>query len=507
MALGSVLPRAAGMPCDPANPHACDSGFCINAVCCDTDICFEPDRCDIFGSEGSCASPLLQGDPCNRNTDCEDPLTCAFEPVSDRFECSAPPPPTPTLIPFTPQPTVPPPTVIVCLGASSCVGDCNGNAQVTVDELLTMVNVALGVADVASCGAGDANCDQQITVNEILTAVNDALDECAGSLPPPTATPTISVAPNPIYVRNNGSDGNSGADSANALRSITQAAQVARNGDVIIVGPGTYHEGVTTSRPGVAAQGLSFVANVAGDLTGDSAGEVRIDGTGIAAAAGFNLSRAPGSSIDGFTITGFADAGIVIKSGSDNLTVQNCIVFNNPGGGIRVQDSASVVIFNNLVYGNGGTGISIVGQISGSPDAQVLSNTIANNGVRGITFGNTIAASPRALVHNNVVQGNMGDANIKVFTSPSSDLGYDGNYNLVYPPTYIPSGGRGSNDIDGDALFTADFHLQTTSPAVDGGGPLNLSSAQTTLLRARTTTGTNLDTNALDLGFHFRPGM
>jgi hypothetical protein len=49
---------------------------------------------------------------------------------------------------------------------------------VTVDELITMVNVALGGADVSLCPAGDVNRDGEITVDEILTAVNNALDGC-----------------------------------------------------------------------------------------------------------------------------------------------------------------------------------------------------------------------------------------------------------------------------------------------------------------------------------------
>jgi hypothetical protein len=59
-----------------------------------------------------------------------------------------------------------------------CVGDCNGDMVVTVDELLTMVNIALGNANVSACTAGDANGNGQITVDEILTAVNNALNGC-----------------------------------------------------------------------------------------------------------------------------------------------------------------------------------------------------------------------------------------------------------------------------------------------------------------------------------------
>ena len=50
--------------------------------------------------------------------------------------------------------------------------------KLTVDELLTMVNVALGNAEVATCTAGDTNGDGSITVDEILTAVNSALNGC-----------------------------------------------------------------------------------------------------------------------------------------------------------------------------------------------------------------------------------------------------------------------------------------------------------------------------------------
>jgi hypothetical protein len=61
-----------------------------------------------------------------------------------------------------------------------CVGDCNGDGMVAVDEILTMVSVALGASDHSACMAGDANGDDLITINEIITAVNNSLAECPG---------------------------------------------------------------------------------------------------------------------------------------------------------------------------------------------------------------------------------------------------------------------------------------------------------------------------------------
>ena len=60
----------------------------------------------------------------------------------------------------------------------ACVGDCNHSGEVTIEELITMVNIALGSSPVSACAAGDANGDGEITVNEIIAAVNNALNGC-----------------------------------------------------------------------------------------------------------------------------------------------------------------------------------------------------------------------------------------------------------------------------------------------------------------------------------------
>ena len=59
-----------------------------------------------------------------------------------------------------------------------CIGDCNNDGTVAVDDLLTLVNVALGTLDVSACTEGDANNDHQITIDDILAAVNNALSGC-----------------------------------------------------------------------------------------------------------------------------------------------------------------------------------------------------------------------------------------------------------------------------------------------------------------------------------------
>jgi ELWxxDGT repeat protein len=70
------------------------------------------------------------------------------------------------------------------LSAVACIGDCDDDGASTVDELLTMINIALGRTEVSLCLAGDANADGRITIDEILTAVNNALTGCPGRSAP-----------------------------------------------------------------------------------------------------------------------------------------------------------------------------------------------------------------------------------------------------------------------------------------------------------------------------------
>jgi len=78
----------------------------------------------------------------------------------------------------TPTPTAPLATPTATPGVSTCVGDCNGDGSVTVDEIITGVNIALGITPVSACLVLDANDDGSVTVDEILQAVNNALNGC-----------------------------------------------------------------------------------------------------------------------------------------------------------------------------------------------------------------------------------------------------------------------------------------------------------------------------------------
>lgn len=60
----------------------------------------------------------------------------------------------------------------------SCAGDCNNDGQVSVDELVIAINIALGQAEITACSSADRSGDGVLTVDEIITAVDRALRGC-----------------------------------------------------------------------------------------------------------------------------------------------------------------------------------------------------------------------------------------------------------------------------------------------------------------------------------------
>jgi hypothetical protein len=59
-----------------------------------------------------------------------------------------------------------------------CAGDCNGDARVAVDELVTAVRIALGEAAPERCAAADADGDAVVAIAELVRGVANALRGC-----------------------------------------------------------------------------------------------------------------------------------------------------------------------------------------------------------------------------------------------------------------------------------------------------------------------------------------
>lgn len=68
----------------------------------------------------------------------------------------------------TPTPTAP----------VGCVGDCDGDGAVAINELVAAVGIALGTAPVSTCAAADRDGDATVAIDELIAAVNVALSAC-----------------------------------------------------------------------------------------------------------------------------------------------------------------------------------------------------------------------------------------------------------------------------------------------------------------------------------------
>jgi hypothetical protein len=114
--------------------------------------------------------------------------------------------------------------LVACLSvmpaAAACVGDCDANGRVTIDELILGVAIVLGSQPADACPAL-AGSEQPADIATLVAAVANALDGCGGSA---SATPTTAATPTPTAVA---------SATATAEPLTAEAACAALNGAVL----------------------------------------------------------------------------------------------------------------------------------------------------------------------------------------------------------------------------------------------------------------------------------
>ncbi len=351
-------------------------------------------------------------------------------------------------------------------------------------------------------------------------------------------TPVFSPPFMPLYVRRSGSDAGDGLSPATAFATIATAAQRARGGITVLVGPGRYPE----CKLYAPANGgtVAFVADPSGDRTLDAPGAVLVDagqclqdGEPMAGETGFDLSDQCEVVIDGFHVTGASEDAIRVDAHSDGAILRNNVAFANGKRGIHVVNSDDVQVINNLVYDNPG-GIAVGGSCGSGEDCRTTGsrrvviefNTAFKSAFNGIQVGDGVGVSSHGTVRYNVT-GENGGSGIEVGTDNTRALnleGYTSAYNFVgdrygtgvprglgdllvdlsVEPLYMDPSGI---DVAGDWLVDQHFRLAQTvagqavqSRAVDYAD----SSAHTAGLAERTTrTDGGADGGAADLGYHY----
>ena len=86
--------------------------------------------------------------------------------------------PTRTSTPTVPIGTTPSATPTATGPAEPCVGDCNNDRVVTIDELILGVRIALDAESIFACRRFDGDGDETVTIPELIEAVGNALAGC-----------------------------------------------------------------------------------------------------------------------------------------------------------------------------------------------------------------------------------------------------------------------------------------------------------------------------------------
>lgn len=174
-------PGNAGAECSPAEddchlPDRCDGE---NAECPELDARKDPgepctdDGLFCSGAE-RCGEAVCEsaGDPCAGAICDEDADQC----VTATPTITQTPPATATDTPSA-TPTETPAATPTGQGAP-CIGDCDGDGEVAINELVTGVNIALGSQALDACPSVDPSRNGEVEINELIAAVSAALGGC-----------------------------------------------------------------------------------------------------------------------------------------------------------------------------------------------------------------------------------------------------------------------------------------------------------------------------------------
>ncbi|HYD49690.1 MAG TPA: VCBS repeat-containing protein [Terriglobales bacterium] len=203
----SVMPpeRPNGEPCRIA--QQCQSGACVDGVCCETSSCEAPDRCDIPGSEGVCTPPGDNGDRCELGEQCNsgfcvDGFCCSTRncPSGQFCNTGSCAPPAPPGVPCSADQQCNPPN---CVDGFCCTQpDCPVGERCDIPEMEGMCTPRL---DLGEPCAADGQCSSNFCTDGVCCQVNDCGPGRACDISPregfcellPTPTPTATATPTP----------------------------------------------------------------------------------------------------------------------------------------------------------------------------------------------------------------------------------------------------------------------------------------------------------------------
>jgi len=230
--------------------------------------------------------------------------------------------------------------------------------------------------------------------------------------------------PPPIYVSAAGSDTTGKGSLSTPFATISHAVSTAVSGQTVIVEPGTYKEMVLITKQ------LTLMSQTLqpSSTTIDAAGQP----VGIAVLG----ASASGTVVEGFTVTGANNEGIL------------------------VQDSSNVVVDNNFVSNNAFNVIAGLGevkgiQLTGTSESTVAGNTVVGNGYGGIGVtddGATDASwNATAAPTSGIPAGTPNPGNANLISGNLVENNHP-NHCAIVISSYNPNEGTSNNIISGNTV-------------------------------------------------------
>ena len=70
------------------------------------------------------------------------------------------------------------PTATPTLAPVPCVGDCQGDGEVTIDDMILGILIAQGIEPVSACPAFDPDGSGEVTIADLVQGVDNLLFGC-----------------------------------------------------------------------------------------------------------------------------------------------------------------------------------------------------------------------------------------------------------------------------------------------------------------------------------------